>query len=49
LGVEEEHHTAMKDLFRPIPTLLVTAALITGCGTMQNTTAVRDDVYFMPS
>jgi hypothetical protein len=39
----------MKDLFRPIPTLLVTAALITGCGSMQNTTAVRDDVYFMPS
>ncbi len=39
----------MNDLLRTIPSLLIPGILLTGCGSMQNTTAVRDDVYFMPS
>ena len=39
----------MNTLLRTISMLLITGALVSGCGSMQNTTAVRDDVYYMPS
>ena len=33
----------------PLPLLLLPALFLASCASMQNSTAVRDDVYFMPS